>query len=131
MMIELSSAKLQAQREITIEEELIIDGVLFRFIDTAGIRTTTDIIEQIGVNKAFEMIKKSAIVIYLFDTHELSRGDLELEMNVVKDHIGNSQLLVVGNTNRFRKFRRTEKESLPMCQIFYSSLPKNKVILNN
>ncbi len=81
----------------TIEEELIIDGVLFRFIDTAGIRTTTDLIEQIGVNKAFEMMKKSAIVIYLFDTHELSRGDLEIEINVVKDYIGTSQLLIVGN----------------------------------
>src|SRR5690606_24074937 len=46
----------------TIEDELIIDGVLFRFIDTAGLRTTTDVIEQIGVNKALETIKKSAIV---------------------------------------------------------------------
>jgi tRNA modification GTPase len=68
----------------TIEDEIIIDGVLFRLIDTAGIRTTTDVIEQIGVNKAFEVIKKSAIVIYLFDTHELSRGDLELEVNIVR-----------------------------------------------
>ena len=36
-----------------IEDEMTIDGVLFRFIDTAGIRTTSDVIEQIGVNKAF------------------------------------------------------------------------------
>ncbi len=94
----------------TIEDELIIDGVLFRFIDTAGIRTTTDVIEQIGVNKAFEVIKKSAIVIYLFDTHELSRGDLELELQVIKDYIGTSQLLIVGNKIDFENLNELKKE---------------------
>ncbi|MBS1651544.1 MAG: tRNA uridine-5-carboxymethylaminomethyl(34) synthesis GTPase MnmE [Bacteroidetes bacterium] len=81
----------------TIEDEIIIDGVLFRFIDTAGIRTTSDVIEQIGVNKAFDAIKKSAIVIYLFDAHELSLGDLNLEVDLIKTHIQSSQLLVVAN----------------------------------
>lgn len=81
----------------TIEDEITIDGVLFRFIDTAGIRTTTDVIEQIGVNKALEVIRKSAIVIYLFDSHEISSGDLKMEIELLKDHIGNSQLLLVAN----------------------------------
>lgn len=94
----------------TIEDELIIDGVLFRFIDTAGIRTTTDVIEQIGVNKAFEVIKKSAIVIYLFDTHELSRGDLELELNLIREHIGTSQLLVVANKIDIENLNDLKKE---------------------
>ena len=81
----------------TIEDEITIDGVLFRFIDTAGIRTTTDVIEQIGVNKAFEAIKKSAVIIYLFDVNELSSGDLKNEIELLKEHIGTSQLLLVGN----------------------------------
>ena len=81
----------------TIEDEMNIDGVLFRFIDTAGLRTTTDIIEQIGVNKALEVIKKSAIVIYLFDSHDISVGDLKQELSVLKNYIGNSQLLIVAN----------------------------------
>lgn len=105
----------------TIEEELIIDGVLFRFIDTAGIRTTTDLIEQIGVNKAFDVIKKSAIVIYLFDTHELSRGDLELEMNVVKDYIGTSQLLVVGNKIDFEVLEELKVEFKDVPNILFIS----------
>jgi tRNA modification GTPase len=80
-----------------IEDEMTIDGVPFRFIDTAGIRTTTDVIEKIGVDKAFDVIRKSAIVIYLFDVHELSSGDLALEVKLIKEHIGTSQLLIVGN----------------------------------
>lgn len=112
----------------TIEDELIIDGVLFRFIDTAGIRTTTDVIEQIGVNKAFEVIKKSAIVIYLFDTHELSRGDLEIEINVIKDHIGSSQLLVVGNKIDFENIEDLKKEFFDVPNILFISAKEQQNI---
>ncbi|MES2516046.1 MAG: tRNA uridine-5-carboxymethylaminomethyl(34) synthesis GTPase MnmE [Bacteroidota bacterium] len=112
----------------TIEDEMIIEGVLFRFIDTAGIRTTTDVIEQIGVNKAFEVIKKSAIIIYLFDTHELSRGDLELEMNVIKDHIGTSQLLVVGNKIDFENLEDLKQEFADVPAIQFISAKEHKNI---
>jgi tRNA modification GTPase len=112
----------------TIEDELIIDGVLFRFIDTAGIRTTTDVIEQMGVNKAFEVIKKSAIIIYLFDTHELSMGDLELELSLIKDHIGTSQLLVVGNKIDFEVLEDLKKEFVSVANItFISAKEKNNM----
>lgn len=112
----------------TIEDELIIDGVLFRFIDTAGIRTTTDVIEQIGVKKAFEMIKKSAIVVYLFDTHELSRGDLELELNIVREHIGTSQLLVVGNKIDFENLDELKAEFADVANIQFISAKEQKNI---
>ncbi len=105
----------------TIEDELIIEGVLFRFIDTAGIRTTTDVIEQIGVNKAFEVMKKSAIIIYLFDTHELSRGDLELEMNLIKEHIGTSQLVVVGNKIDFEDLDELKQEFADVPSLLFIS----------
>jgi len=50
-----------------IEDELIIDGVTYRFIDTAGIRETQDIIENIGIKKTFENIEKAQLVLHLFD----------------------------------------------------------------
>jgi tRNA modification GTPase len=51
----------------TIEETLTIDGILYRFIDTAGIRNTSDSIEKMGVEKTHEKTKSSSIVIYLYD----------------------------------------------------------------
>lgn len=60
----------------TIEEQVNIEGIQFRFIDTAGIRITTDAIEKIGVEKALEEIEKSAIYLYLFDMHALSVQDV-------------------------------------------------------
>lgn len=81
----------------TIEDQLIINGILFRFIDTAGIRNTTDVIEQIGVNKAFDVIKKSAIVIYLFDVASIEKNILQQDILKIKEHLKNAHLLVVGN----------------------------------
>lgn len=112
----------------TIEDEIIIDGVLFRFIDTAGIRTTTDVIEQIGVNKAFEMIRKSAIVIYLFDAHELSAGDLKLEIELIKEHIGTSQLVVVANKIDVEGEEEVRKEFSDVEPIIYISAKNNRNI---
>lgn len=111
-----------------IEDEMVIDGVLFRFIDTAGIRTTTDMIEQIGVNKAFEVIKKSAIVIYLFDSHELSSGDLRLELELIKEHIGNSQLLVVANKIDVENEEELKKEYGAYPNIIYISAKEQRNI---
>lgn len=54
----------------TIEEVLHINGTAFRFIDTAGIRETTDIIEEIGVKKAKEKIASAQILLYLFDEQD-------------------------------------------------------------
>ncbi len=112
----------------TIEDDIVIDGVLFRFIDTAGIRTTTDVIEQIGVNKAFEVIRKSAIVIYLFDAHELSRGDLELELKLIREHIGTSQLLVVANKTDVENINDLQKEYEHIDPILYISAKEKQNI---
>ncbi len=111
-----------------IEDEMVIDGVLFRFIDTAGIRTTTDIIEQMGVNKAFEVIKKSAIVIYLFDAHELSAGDLRMEIDLIKQHIGTSQLLTVANKIDVEGEEEVRREFSGSQEIIYISAKNNNHI---
>ncbi|GEM51436.1 tRNA uridine-5-carboxymethylaminomethyl(34) synthesis GTPase MnmE [Empedobacter brevis] len=53
----------------TIEETIYIDGVGFRFIDTAGIREAGDTIERIGIEKTFEKIDNASIIVYLYDAN--------------------------------------------------------------
>ena len=55
----------------TIEDEISIGGLRFRFIDTAGIRDTTDKVEAIGIEKTFEKINQAKVIIYLVDTLSL------------------------------------------------------------
>ncbi len=109
----------------TIEDEITIDGVLFRFIDTAGLRTTTDIVEQIGVNKAYDVIKKSAIIIYLFDVHEISSGDLKLEEKMIKEHIKDSQLVLVANKIDVENINDLKNEFCDFPEVIYISAKEN------
>ena len=51
----------------TIEETLNIDGILFRFIDTAGLRETSEVVEQIGIERTFKKISEAAIVLGMTD----------------------------------------------------------------
>lgn len=85
----------------TIEDEITIQGIQFRFIDTAGIRDTEDIIEAKGVERTFEKIHQSAIIIYLYDANETHGEELntiisELEAITAKN---NSHLVLVANKN--------------------------------
>jgi len=54
----------------TIEETLNIDGITFRFIDTAGLRDTQDTIEAIGVIKAKEKVRQAKVLLYLYDEYD-------------------------------------------------------------
>ncbi|WP_068598638.1 tRNA uridine-5-carboxymethylaminomethyl(34) synthesis GTPase MnmE [Vaginella massiliensis] len=73
----------------TIEETLYINGIGFRFIDTAGIREAGDKIEQIGIEKTFEKIDKASIVLYLYDSNIMADNQIanQLEALVSKGKI--------------------------------------------
>ncbi len=60
-----------------IEDELFIDGIRFRLIDTAGLRDTTDTIEAIGVARTRQQIDKAALVVYLFDGQVTTPDELQ------------------------------------------------------
>lgn len=93
-----------------IEDEMNIEGVQFRFIDTAGLRETNDIIESIGVEKAYEQIKLSSIAIYLFDAHEITSSELKLIVEDITPHLHNSQLVLVANKIDKEDAEYTRKE---------------------
>ena len=83
----------------TIEDEISIGGIGFRFIDTAGIRETEDIVESIGIKKTFEKIEQSQVVIYLFDSI-LSIDNLaavKLEIEKIRNKHPQKALLIIAN----------------------------------
>jgi tRNA modification GTPase len=79
----------------TIEEVININGILFRMIDTAGIRESVDEIELIGVGKSLEKIKESDIVLYLFDVALESQAEVEAALLKVQEQ--NKNFIAVGN----------------------------------
>ncbi len=81
-----------------IEDVINIEGVTFRFIDTAGIRETTDTIETIGIERTYDRISKSSIVLLLVDATE-KVSDIKQAVKKVKEKIGatDKKLIVIVN----------------------------------
>ncbi|WP_430927678.1 tRNA uridine-5-carboxymethylaminomethyl(34) synthesis GTPase MnmE [Polaribacter marinivivus] len=82
-----------------IEDEISIDGVLFRFIDTAGIRETQDIVESIGIKKAYEKAEKAQLIIFLIDANKFihSSDTFIEEIETIKKRFPNKRVLVIAN----------------------------------
>ena len=76
----------------TVEDVIDIQGVTFRFIDTAGIRQTTDEVEQIGISRTYAAIEKARIVLWLIDAEPTSE-DIQDMQNRCKD----KSLIIIQN----------------------------------
>ena len=83
----------------TIEDELSIGGIGFRFIDTAGIRETVDVIEGLGIKKTFEKIKQAQVVILLFSANEFlaNAESFKTEIEKIKNKFPLKPLVIVAN----------------------------------
>ncbi len=83
----------------TIEDEISIGGIGFRFIDTAGIRETKDVVESIGIKKTFEKIEQSQVTIYLFDASKAidTLEDVRIEIEKIRNKYPQKPLLVIAN----------------------------------
>jgi len=86
----------------TIEDELVIAGIGFRFIDTAGIRETEDVVESIGIKKTFEKIGQAQVVVYLVNNEQLIMNNeyaaaIKTEIEKIKNQFPLKPLIVIGN----------------------------------
>jgi tRNA modification GTPase len=95
----------------TIEDELVINGIGFRFIDTAGIRETEDIVESIGIRKTFEKIEQAQVVVYLFDAAQfgIQGTELKTEIEKIKNQFPLKPLVIIGNkTDKLTESQKAE-----------------------
>lgn len=86
----------------TIEDEITIGGLNFRFIDTAGIRETKDVVESIGIKKTFEKIDQAQVVMYLFDAvhADLNAATIQkihTELEKIKNKFPQKPLIIIAN----------------------------------
>lgn len=95
-----------------IEDEINIDGIGFRFIDTAGLRETTDKVEAIGVKRTLEKMEEASLIIYLFDTATVNVTELKLEINKL-ENMGKPFLVVANKLDLTQEKLPVELEGLP------------------
>lgn len=77
-----------------IQDTMQLDGILFRFIDTAGIRETTDEIESLGIVKTKEQIEKASIILYI---DEIKEDHNEIVTEFKKHDFSNKQIIILLN----------------------------------
>lgn len=95
-----------------IEEAIQIDGITFRFIDTAGLREKGSKIESIGIDKAYEKIKQASVVIYLFDVDKIKADEVEATISALEHD--NAVVLKVAN--------KTDKTGLEKAKIKFKGI---------
>lgn len=78
----------------TVEETITIGGVLFRFIDTAGLRETVDTIEQLGIERSYKKAQEATIVVLLGDASVVSEGAFRTQAQMMRQRIGEGPALV-------------------------------------
>ncbi len=108
-----------------IEDVITMDGVAFRFIDTAGLRKTSDTVENLGIEKTFEKIEQAYIVLYVIDATQkiseidrligkikarLGDGDRNLIILMNKiDFLNEKQLADLANLKKFRNLNEKDR----------------------
>lgn len=75
-----------------IEDNTIINGIQFRFVDTAGIRTTDDVVENIGIERTYQKLQEAKIVLWLID-----QQPTEAEIEDIKERVADKKLIIVRN----------------------------------
>jgi tRNA modification GTPase len=98
----------------TVEDQITLGGIRFRFIDTAGLRDTSDEIESMGIERSYARAREARVVLYVFDISTVSKADLELLIEELQVKIGEgSTIILVANKSDKVNSIPDELKSIP------------------
>ena len=101
----------------TVEDHISIKGINFRFIDTAGIRETVDVVEKIGIERTFDKIEKARLIIYLFDGMAFDKKELQQ----IQEKYPNKRLLPICNKTDLLNPEQIEKITSEIPDVLFLS----------
>lgn len=82
----------------TVEDVLVLGGVAFRFIDTAGLRATQDEVEQIGIERSYKSIRSASVILLLVDARDIESGEaLQQWEHICKEATDEALILTICN----------------------------------
>lgn len=92
----------------TVEDTFVIDGTLFRFIDTAGLRQSDDTLESIGIERTYQALSQASVVLYLVDVTRTTLADLKAEMEDFQQRVNLDEKEIIPVANKI-----DELETMP------------------
>lgn len=88
-----------------IEDEIIIDGIRFRFIDTAGIRNTQNRVEVLGIKKTFEKMQQAKVIFYMFDATSFKEKTVVEEIQNLHTTYTDKTIFIIANKSDMTKVK--------------------------
>lgn len=110
-----------------IEDTIVIDGIEFRFIDTAGIRETTDRIEIMGIERSFEQIRKATVILLLFDLKGEHVNHIQDQIELFKTQSISSDQHLIPVFNKKDEINESDYKALLTKGIFISARDKSNL----
>jgi tRNA modification GTPase len=108
----------------SIEDTIAIDGLTFRFIDTAGLRQSEDTIESMGIERTWEKINQARIILYVIDVSLTGKKDVSEALNQFREYISNPDkkfILVANKTDMLGETPRHFAEFVELETVFVSA----------
>ncbi len=107
-----------------IEDVVNIGGITFRFIDTAGIRETEDVIENIGIKRSLQQIEQASIVLWLIDATQVSEHIDWMADRIVPRSEGKKMILV------FNKLDKIDQEECTILEQLFNNINADRVFIS-
>lgn len=104
-----------------IEDTIILNGIQFRFIDTAGIRETTDRIENLGIERAYDQIRKAAVILLLIDLKETPEKYVLQQIEKFKNNTNNEDQVLIPVFNKVDEIDLKDYADLEGKGVFISA----------
>jgi len=115
-----------------IEDTIAIEGYTFRFIDTAGLRDSTDVVENMGIEKTYDKINQASLILYVCDISSMNKESMKEVLEEFKTYIHNKNkhfILVANKIDRLAEVPGHLKELLELETVFVSAKRKENIHL--
>jgi len=116
----------------SIEDTIVIEGYTFRFIDTAGLRTSQDKIESIGIERTYENIEKASLILYVCDISNMNEREINEILKEFRSYIEDEDkhfILVANKIDKLTEIPPHLKEMLELDTVFVSAKRKENIYL--
>ncbi|MCB2207443.1 MAG: tRNA uridine-5-carboxymethylaminomethyl(34) synthesis GTPase MnmE [Bacteroidetes bacterium] len=115
-----------------IEDTIIMDGYRFRFIDTAGLRQSEDMVENMGIGRTYDKMEQATIILYICDISQAGKNELEEVLKEFKQYIEDEDkhfILVANKIDQLNEIPAHLKEMLELETVFVSAKRKENIHL--
>ncbi len=115
-----------------IEDTIALEGYTFRFIDTAGLRDSTDIVENMGIEKTYDKIRQARLILYVCDISSMTKESIKALLEEYKSYIHHEDkhfILVANKIDQLEEVPGHLKELLDLETVFVSAKRKENIHL--